>query len=445
VRARRAAAIAGGAALALVALAALRVALGKSLGDWVAARERARFEREVGPLDPARLASPELAEADNAVPALIAATAALELAADERDLLRRSELDDGLDEAGLASLDARLASRDGDLAALAAAARRPGSSFGPRTELFHGNRFDLSSWLTAARLAAADGRRALAAGDRPRVDRSLDALLGLTVAIRREPIASFAIVGAAIESIYLDLVRAAVAAGADAATLDRLAGDLERLRDLPDAHAVMHGEATLGHDMLRRTPTVRRPDATARERIEALVWPWSEGHVEAGYLAGWRELARYARTPEARWPPIDRIVRGRQGALRRWLDPTAPFETVRTMLFPSLLSVVSRLQRLVTTERLARLAVAISSHAARDGALPASLDGLPAAAEGDPAGEPLWRYAVGADGSATIEAPIVRERIRGAFDPAPSAGRRADERNRRLLSWTIPPPAIPPD
>lgn len=442
-RARRALAVTGGVALALVAVVALRIALGKSLGDWVAARERARFEREVGPLDPARLASPNLADADNAVPVLVAATKALALAVDERDLLRRSELDGGLDEAGLAALDARLAARDDELAALAAAARRPGSSFGPRTELFHGNRFDLSSWLTAARLAAADGRRALAAGDRPRLDRALDVLLGMTVAIRREPIAHFAIVGAALEKIQLDLVRAELAAGAEAAELRRLASDLERLRELPDAHAVMHGEAVLGHDMLRRTPIVRRPEASPRERIEALVWPWSEGHVEAGYLAGWRELARYARTPEARWPPVDRIVDGRQGTLRRWLDPTAPFETVRTMLFPNLLSAVRRLQQLAATEQLARLAVAIASRAARDGALPVSLEGFADAARRDPAGDAPLRYTLGADGSATLDAPVARERVRRALDPAPDAGRPADERSLRLLTWTIPPPAAP--
>jgi hypothetical protein len=440
VKHRRGLAVAGGVALALVGLAALRIALGKSLGDWVAAQERARFEREVGPLDPAYLAAPDVAEGDNAVPAIVAAAAAIELSEQERLLLRDFERRFGPGDGRTAALDALLAARRSDLAALAEAARRPASSFGPRTELFHGAHVDLTAWLTAARLVAADGERALATDDDVRAEAALEALLGMTKAIRREPIAFFAVVGTALATIHLDLVRSQLERGADAATLARLAVDLESLRALPDARAVLHGEAVLGHDMLRRTPIVPRIRDTPRERLEALLWPWSEGHVEAGFLAGWRELADYARTPQARWPSIERVVSRRQGILRRWLDPTAPFETVRTLLFPDLLSIARRLQQLAAAEQLARLAVAVAAQASSTGALPASLAEFPEAAGPDAASGESPRYAVAADGAATLAAPHTRELVRQDLERSPAAQRHVAERRLRLLVWQIPPP-----
>jgi len=439
---RRWLAVAGGAALVLVALATLRIALGKALGDRVAERERGRFEREVGPLEPARLAAPAVADADNAVPAVVAAVAAIDLSAAERRLLDCASRCAALAPAPGAELDALLQRQRGALDALRRAAERPASSFGPRQELFHGRRVDSASWLTASRLAAADGERALARGDLARFDAAVATLHGLAVALRREPITVFFLLGEAVERLELDLIRTRVAGAGRLPEASSLAGRVGELARLPAVAQVLHGEAVFALDMLRRTPVVPRGGASPRERLEALLWPWSAGHVEAGQLAGLREAIRFAGRPQAQWPATEAILAARPGRLRVWLDPTAPLDLFGPALMPHLLEIVRRGQQLESAERLAALALDVARRRDATGALPETLAGF-AAARPDAVAAELPVYRLEGDGHATLELPTARALLERGRPPAPGERDRAFARRLRSTRWPIPPPAPP--
>jgi hypothetical protein len=436
---RRALRRAAWAALALVALACLRIALGKSLGGWVAARERARFEREVGPLDPATLAAPEVADADNAVPAILDAVARIGLGDDEKALLARVSAEQAPGAADLAQLDDLRERSRAALDALARAAARPASSFGPRTELFHARDLDLVSWLTAARLVALDAERGLAAGEPGRFGTAIATLHGLTVTLRREPLTVFALVGHAIERIELDLVRTDLARAPASSSLRDLARRLDELRRLPSSTQVMRGEVVFGHDMLRRTPVVPRATGTVRERIEALLWPWSEGHVEAGYLSGYRDLARLAALPQVSWPPTAALLRARPGRIRAWLDPIAPLDLYGPWLLPELLELVRRAQHLESSELLAALAVELAQRSAELGELPDSLAGFAQLGTDAVAGEvPVYR--LGSDGAGVLELPTARDLLERERASKADDLRRAHERRLRLTRWHVAPP-----
>jgi hypothetical protein len=428
------------AALALLALGALRIALGKSLGGWVAARERARFEREVGTLDPALLAGSDALEGENSVPAIRRAVAGVELAADERERLVRFERGAALSPRELERLDAWLDTHDDTLARLAAAAGLPRSSFGPRPELFHGGHLVPTSWLLASRLSAADGERALVRGQAPRVERALRTLNGLAAALRREPLPVFALLGDAVEIRYLALLQMSLRAAPTAELLATAEAQLELLGRLPGAAEVTHGEAVFGHDMLRREVPAARAPATRRERIEALLWPWSPGHVEAGYLEGWRELHALARRPQTAWAGEEIRFAARHSPLRRWLDPTVPYEAVKTILMPNLLESVRRLQLLRASEQLARLALECARRTLATGVPPADVATFPGGAMPDAATGSLPRYTVETDGVAVLELAAARTLVRTSQRAAPPAQRHLFERRARLLRWEIAPP-----
>ncbi|MCM2269061.1 MAG: hypothetical protein NDJ75_03060, partial [Thermoanaerobaculia bacterium] len=176
---------------------------------------------------------------------------------------------------------------------------------------------------------------------------------------------------------------------------------------------------------------------TLRERIEALLWPWSAGHVEAGYLADWRELAGLAASPQTRWPPVDAFVARRHGRLRQWLDPTVPLGLFRDALFPNLLEIARNLQYLDASEQLGALAVGVARARVENGALPAALDDFPAAARPDAATAERPSYRLGADG-AIVELRSARARLERALAAAPVGQRHVYERRLRLLRWRIP-------
>lgn len=423
---------------ALVAVAALRIVLGKTLGDWVAERERARFERDVGSLDPARLAAPELSEADNSVPAIVAAVATIQLSDRDRRLLDCSSRCAALDAERGAELDELLLRQRASLAALHRASQRPDSSFGPRHELFHGRRVDVTPWLTASRLVAVDGERGLATGDLARLDAAIDTLHGMTLALRREPITVFAILGDAVERFELDLIRQQLDATTERATLTALAQRVEELARLPSGFEVLHGEAVFALDMLRRTPVVPRPSGSARERIEALVWPWSEGHIEAGQLAGMRDLLGFAQRPQVEWPPTEAILAARPGRLRAWLDPTAPFDLFGPWLFPNLLEIVRKAQQLESAEQLASLAIEIALSREANGSLPESLVDFPALRPDAVAGE-LPVYRLDGDGSATLELTTARRLLERELAAAAEGQEPSWSRRLRATRWRIPP------
>jgi hypothetical protein len=432
----------GFAVAALVALAALRIALGKALGDWVFAREQQRFERDVGSLDPDRLAAPELAPSENSVPGIVDAVAALDLAESERQLLVCAARCDALDSVRLAELDALLLRQRAGLEALRRAAERPGSSFGPRPQLFHGQHVDVLPWFTGARLATVDGERGIALGQPVRFDAAVATLHGMTLALRREPISVFAILGGGVERFELDLIRLQVSRATDLAEIATLADRVDELARLPAGASVLHGEAVFALDMLRRTPVAPRSTASLRRRIEAILWPWSDGHVEAGYLAGMRDLVRYAGRPQVEWPPIATIVAARPGRLRALLDPTAPLDMFGPWLFPNLLDIVRKSQQLESAEQLAALALEVAARRNATGAWPESLSGLAAARPDAVAGEsPVYR--VESDGFATLVLPTARGMLERELASAPAGQEPARDRRLRLTRWRISPLAPP--
>lgn len=426
-------------AAALLSLAALRIALGKTLGDWVAARERTRFEQAVGSLDPARLAAPRLDDEANAAVAIGAAVARLDLDAEALDRLHRVARSPPSD-TDLDALDTLLTEHDGRLSDLEVAARLPASSFGPRDALFGSHALAGIEWLRAARLTAADGRRALATGDRRRVERAQSVLHGMAVALRREPVVVFALFGIAAETLHLDLLRERISAGIDQDALAASARQIAVLRALPDAVAVAHGEGVFSYDLLRRQKTTPSTPASLAERIEALVWPWSEGHVEAGAIEGWRELARFAAIPQSEWPAAAVIARSRRSALRRWLDPTVPFETLRTQLVPSLLAGLRKLQFTAAAEQLGALAIEVSREVAATGSLPDDLVGFAEAGTPDPATRSPVQYRPLSGGGAWIGYTAAQGLARDVLlDGMPPSARGA-YRLAGLLSWRLPSP-----
>jgi len=438
---RRALRRAGWALVALAALVALRIALGKSLGDRVAARERARFEREVGSLDPSRLASPEVPASKNAVPAINRGVTALALAADERARLGSFERGETVSTRELEAFDDWLAGSDAALEILASAAGRPRSSFGPRRELFHGGHLDATRWLAASRLSAADGERGLARGEARRVERSLGTLRGLVIALRREPLPTFALLGDAIEVRHLALLQMGLRQGKYGQLLRTAREQLESLAELPGAAEIAFGEAVYGHEMLRREmPAGHRP-TSLRERFEALLWPWSPAHVEAGYLEGWRELHALAQRPQTQWSAVELRFGARHSQLRRWIDPTVPFEAVKSILMPNLLEIVRRLQLLRSSEQLARLAVETALRGLETGAPAATSAALPGSETPDAATGSPPTYTVGTDGIAVVELAAARALVESTWRAAAPPQRHLHERRARLLRWEVAPPA----
>ncbi len=427
----------------LLSLVAARIVAGKSLGGWVLARERARFERAVGPLDPASLAAPSIPDDQNAARALAGAIHSLTLNPDENTLIRRVRRLTPPSTDDLTAVRLLTTRQAAALARLRAAAALAQSSFGPRPDLFHGGaeRFALAGWLWAAQLVSADGREAIASGDDRRLDADLATLHGITRVLRREPVAFFGLLGGAAEEIQLDLLRHALARGMTGEGLARAELQLTELARLPGPAEIAHGEAVFGAAMLER-PFAAPPAGSFRERAEALLWPWSEGHVIAGYLVSWGRLAGLARRPQASWPPDRELAESSFSKLRRWLDPTAPLPTVRDRLLPTLLDGLRKLQVDAAIEQLAGLTVGLARRASLGGDFPSSLGDLPGAERPDPASGTVPAYTRTEDHGARIQLSALRP-LAGHQGPTPQAMHEADARRQALTSWRLPPIAPP--
>lgn len=364
--------IAGGL-LALVAVVLLRVVVYRAVGARLLARERARAEAVFGPLDLESLREPPVADHENAVPAVRGAIAAMDLESEEANwphIGDPSHLPVGLDRP---ALETRLAGRSADLDRLADAARIPEVRFGTFDGKPTIRANDLLRWLRAARLSRLDGVLALHGGDADRLERSLLTLHGLTSTLRRGPLLLHVLMGHAVEGLYLDLLRAAVASEPSFDQIARWRRQVDALQRLPGTKATLRGE--LGFAIA----TISADGTESTDRLDPVDWrglllPISEGHVKAELCKTYRtvlELAALRPEERAALEPVRRPPRWRYA-----IDPTLLTGIIEEMMASNLLAAVERRSLATSVERLAAIALDLIGSVHETGVYPQAVADL---------------------------------------------------------------------
>ena len=386
------------------------------LGERRLAAAIERFEAEIGSLDAAAHAPPELAEAENAAYWLQRGFAALALSDSEGEVVNAYWTDRS---AGLsADLEEILHGKQPALDHLRHAAGLPDSAWGNTYSPRPSEPVMPIDSLWGAKILTVDAHAALAAGDRARVLADLKALAALHRALANEPLVIFqllaASIGLGLSNLVHDLLPSDLADGAlleEAAAL-LAAGDAgDRVRT---SFAV---EASW---LLTMFEQPAGGEAGFRSRLSRLAQPlWTPFEIAAG-------IDLYHRLGKATDLPATRI----DAALQPESSTTPIIGVVAQALVPNLAELVKKQRAGAAARRLTRIAVDLRLHALRHGAYPADLDDLPLALLPDPYADGPLRFEHHADGSASLSYPQAEALWREVYRHTPVF--------RPSFAWQLP-------
>lgn len=375
-----------------------------------------RFELDVGALDPAVHAPPDLPDSENAAHRLQQGSAALTLSdADRAALGDFWKHDEKVPKPAVVDLLERNARaiehfrRAGELTR---------SSWGVPYAAGPEAMPDLLGQLVAMKVLLADARVGLAGGDRPRVLAGGRALAAMRRALEREPAFLFQLVATAVQPAHHRLIQDLLMGDpADAALLEESASQLDAAaeRSLRSAIAVEASWLVGGLDDLASEE--RKTLSERLRRVPERLWvPWE---TAAG-------LDLYHRLALASELPATQITDFMQSR-----PSSAPIiGIIAEMLIPNLIDGVEKHRAGDAARRLAGLAVELRLHALRHGAYPEDLGGFPAAAAPDPYADGDIRYEVRPDGTAELSFPDAESLWREKYPHGSHHGTR--------LAWTLP-------
>lgn len=404
------------AALGLLIAAACVVAFIQHRGARRLAAAMERFELDVGALDPAAHAPPDLPDSENAAHWLQQGSAELTLSDADRstlaDFWKHDEKVPGPAVVDLLERNARAIEhfrRAGELTR---------SSWGVPYAAGPEAMPDLLGQLVAMKVLLADARVGLAGGDRPRVLAGGRALAAMRRALEREPAFFFQIVATAVQPAHHRLIQDLLMSdSADAALLEELAGQLDAGAE-PSLRAAIAVEASWLAGGLDDLASEERPTLSEKlRRVPVRLWaPWE---IAAG-LDLYRRLAQASELPATR---ITDFMQSRPSS--------APIiGIIAEMLIPNLIDAVEKHRAGDAARRLAGLAVDLRLHASRHGAYPEDLGSYPAAAAPDPYADGGLRYEVRPGGTVELSFPDAESLWREKYPHGSHHGTR--------LAWTLP-------
>ncbi len=420
------------AALVLLLLAARQGVM--RYGAHRLERAKAALVQRIGPLDPASLRLPEVADEDNAAYWILQAAEAAGLNRVDRD----AELGGIARPARLWSAEERarwaaLVERNGRaLELLERAATAPGSTFNIAYE--EGVDAELPDFmvvLQTARLAEAAAKSAFLAGDEEGLLTALRALDGISAALCREPILLTALLSGGVERMSLRVVADYLDAGYPmGAVLANLRESLARDRCEDSLDRSFRGELLAFHDQVSH-PILDgrgRPWADTSEPLSATLLRefWFVTLHDLGVAAYVEAKLRDLDSLDVTWTEYASLHES--GVLK----PFGPriVVAVYDLMTPNLIELVGRAKGMDTSRRLAAAALDVATQRLASGAFPASLELF----ETPYAGE-VPVYTVHGNW-AEVAAPE-SERLYNERQPPPN------EQSRIAFRFRIPAPAPP--
>lgn len=336
----------------LLALATLRLVLGRLAGPMLVGDARARFETELGPMRP-ELADQTLPPEDNAGLLLLEAVATLDLSETDRELFQRI----GRDPSAVEDLELRrrvrtVVERNREpLALVDRATERPESLLKKRREYFLGGdeQGTLFGLLDVAKLIRAEGWSAIAEGDDARLLVSVERLATLTRALRQERVVVAALVSFPIEGFLQDLVRRRVADPVPAGAIARLDRALATIEAAPGIRDTLATEFSVGDAVYLELRAAAGEEEPGWKELFRL---WDENHVRAEGILAYAELGSLIDRPRAEWP--EPAGRPRGDTLRALVDPFSGPTFAREILVPNLRDGIEKAQRNDAARALAR-------------------------------------------------------------------------------------------
>jgi hypothetical protein len=399
-------------------------------------RAEARFEAEAGSLEPASYAPAPVEREQNAATWLAAGIDAAGLTTAQPEIVtRRSERLGSPwtaeDEAAFDALIERLAPARAHLDRAAALERSSQGIDYTSLDLD----LELPDVLAALRIARIVDLHCDLALRRGAIDGAIAdvALLERMAAIqRREPLILTALVGAAIERIYLGRLELVLGAVQDAAQLERLGADLDHLeRSAAPLRRVLAREGAWGHAAMRRSANDPCRQQLASPRLTRWLTELSRA-ARALLRVEWVQQAElleaYTALVEGAGEPIAGLDAPQSVARLLEKRPLWPRGPVTEALLPNLADAIHKDQATTSMRRLARTALRLRSARLQGGSYPASLPDPPVS---DYAGD-VADYRRLDDGS--VEIALVE--TQRAWNERYAKLEAAHARN---FSWRLPP------
>ncbi len=352
----------------------------------------ARFELEIGTLDPLAHAPPDLPDAENAAFWFGKGHAALVL--DDTDRAALTDFWDNDREALGPAVEAFLERNGTALGHFRHAGELRFSSWGVGYDTGPNPPMpDLLEQLWVKKVIATDARAALAAGDLKRVAADARALASLHRSLEREPLLIFQLIAGSVELSHHDLVQRILLSDlGDTELLRELAEQLDARSTGEALRAAFAVEGSWMKSTIEQSTEDAGPLWKRLRNAPARVWAPYES------AAG---VDLYYRVATAVELPATRIETHVYSAPKS----TPVMGIIAEMLVPNLIDGLEKHRATVAARRLARLAIELRLHALEHGDYPASLEGFPGGEPSDPYAEGSVRFERSEDGTVTVSFP----------------------------------------